>query len=208
MNSLSAQIDFSVPDTSTSSTGSAYVGFGISLPLSAQLLVGGLNDKGWGQTLSLNWRGRSAKNQPRDFDGGRGLLGEGSDQVKDDQLIFFSLRALKEFKMGTERSFLSIEAGPSVVFSAVADNFTPVLNPCTRDTFFGYTSCSRNYNYKRDKKNALGLSLRSSVGMGFEGSDFAGFEIGLQANWNRNWPYYGIDAMLIFGNRFDRKKPD
>jgi hypothetical protein len=195
--SLSAQVD-SIPTVpSKKHSIPLYVGGGLTVPVGLELTAGGFNRSGWGGSLSFNAIFRTAKNLPADFDGGRGLFGEGSDKIDNDYMAILSFRALKVVDTDSKNTFLGLEIGPSILVSMIADNFIRVPNPCTYDPIFG-TYCSRNYNYDRFKRTAFGLSIKGKLGIDL--FDNVGLELGIQSNWNANWPYLGVDVLFLLGN--------
>jgi hypothetical protein len=157
-----------------------YFGVGGTFPLGVVLTTGAFGRQGWGGSISFNATWRPAKNLPNNYDSGKGLFGEGRDNIDNDNMQTFSVRVIKQFPTNSKNIIVGLEAGPSYVVTKIADQFIPTPNPCTVDPFFGFTFCKANYTYQRENINSLGWSMKGKIRI-----NRPQCELGLYANLNR-----------------------
>lgn len=146
----------------------------------------------------------SSENEPSDYDGGKGLLGEGRDHVESDEFLLIGLTAMKLFPLDKGSAYASLELGPSLIWAGQADNFVPVPNPCATDPFTGITFCKPNYTYERVTKFGLGGFVRGAIHVRL--IDQLGVSLGLFSHWNPARNIFGVDMTATLGI-FRKKSP-
>lgn len=179
-------------------------GAGVAYPFSAVLQGGGYGKNGWGGGINLMGSVSSSENEPSDYDGGKGLFGEGEDHVDPDKFLMIGLTAIKLFPLDKGSAYASLELGPSVIWANQTDNFVPVPNPCATDPFTGITFCNPNYTYERVTRFGLGGFVRGAIHVRV--FDQFGASLGVFSHLNPARTTLGVD-MVATGGIFRKRNP-
>jgi hypothetical protein len=179
-------------------------GAGVTFPFGAVIQGGGYGKNGWGGGIHFVGTIGPSEHQPSDYDGGKGLFGEGRDNVDPDKFVLVGLSAHKLLPLDKGTAYISLELGPSLIFAKQADNFVPVLNPCTTDPFTGIRFCKPNYTYEQVSKFGTGGFIRSAIHVRL--FDQYGVSLGLFTHLNTVRNHFGVD-LVATGGIFRKRNP-
>ncbi|MBL7829227.1 MAG: hypothetical protein JNJ57_21510 [Saprospiraceae bacterium] len=171
-----------------------YAGLVATLPLGGGFSGTFFHPSGYGASFSYIAFSPNATNIPSNYDPGSNLFNWfGSFSINPkDHIQCYALHAIKEFPTDGNRIRLGIETGPSFLKFDLAENFTPVADPCP--TIFG---CDPNYTYQEKSYQAVGFSVKGkfewTIAQPF------GLEFIAQANLNKIRSFIAAGLVVDFG---------